>query len=129
MHFQQYLFIVLSNVSVQCLYLNDITLIFFFVLLYCRERIEKHLTMLNSTKGDQLVSSITDKSTPLTDEQKLSMCLYLIESEFHFTGDGVWLEPIEKNESFMTPYSEILTPKELYSYRTREGPKFRLLTT
>lgn len=28
--------------------------------------------------------------------QRLQMCVYLIELEFHFEGDGIWLEPLNE---------------------------------
>lgn len=31
--------------------------------------------------------------------QRLQLCMYLIEQEFHFTGDGLWLEPPQHSDS------------------------------
>lgn len=31
----------------------------------------------------------------MTEHQQLQMCLYLIEAEFHFAGDGIWLNPMQ----------------------------------
>lgn len=37
--------------------------------------------------------------------------MYLIELEFHFAGDGIWLEPLH-HEPFSTPLPEM--PSALY---------------
>lgn len=31
----------------------------------------------------------------MTEHQQLQMCLYLIEKDFHFAGDGVWMNPMQ----------------------------------
>lgn len=31
----------------------------------------------------------------MTEHQRLQMCLYLIERDFHFAGDGVWMNPMQ----------------------------------
>lgn len=48
----------------------------------------------------------------ITKNQRLGMAMYLIEIEFHFAGDGIWLEPLHHAEPFTTPLPEM--PSALY---------------
>lgn len=49
----------------------------------------------------------------LTQSQILGLCLYYIELEYHFTGDGIWSEtgPVQHTDSFTTVLPEM--PKSL----------------
>lgn len=51
--------------------------------------------------------------THLTQSQVLGLCLYYIELEYHFTGDGIWAEtgPVQHTDSFTTVLPEM--PKSL----------------
>jgi hypothetical protein len=39
-------------------------------------------------------SAFNEHGESLTSPQKLALCLYYIELEFHFTGDGIWDEGV-----------------------------------
>lgn len=54
------------------------------------KRIEEQLRNLNKAKAKFDV-----EPEAITKHQQLQMCLYLIERDFHFAGDGVWMEPIQ----------------------------------
>lgn len=51
--------------------------------------------------------------------------MYLIELEFHFTGDGVWLEPVPNNESFSTPLPELPASLLVKQYKYKITPKLK----
>lgn len=54
-----------------------------FISFYPRSRIESKLRM---------ISDGTITREPIPKEKILPLCLYLIESDFHFTGDGIWAD-------------------------------------
>uniref|UniRef100_A0A1A9X216 Transcription termination factor 5, mitochondrial n=1 Tax=Glossina brevipalpis TaxID=37001 RepID=A0A1A9X216_9MUSC len=60
------------------------------LLLYPIKRIEEKLRLLCSTKFLQQLQ--LDVNGPLSNKNTLALALYLIESDYHFTGDGVWAE-------------------------------------
>ncbi|XP_055850271.1 transcription termination factor 5, mitochondrial [Episyrphus balteatus] len=62
-----------------------------YLLLYPIKRIEEKLTLLYTTEILQDLK-IEDKITDIDKSKILALVLYLIESEFHFTGDGIWTE-------------------------------------
>lgn len=49
--------------------------------------------------------------TGVTATQMLALCLYTIEMDFHFTGDGIWPEQIQHSDSSTTTNIEL--PKSL----------------
>lgn len=60
----------------------------------------------------------------LTEHQQLQMCLYLIERDFHFTGDGVWINPMQTADFAGTDSHE--TEFEMlgnYKAKTRRSKK------
>lgn len=62
-----------------------------YLLLYPIKRIEEKMQLLKTTDFVQdfkVEKRIDEISRP----KKLALILYLIESEFHFTGDGIWTE-------------------------------------
>lgn len=65
---------------------------FFFVF---RTRIEKNLALL---QDEESARELGVTNTNLTKCQLIHLCLYLIERECHFTGEGVFLDfPIPEN--------------------------------
>ena len=58
-------------------------------------RIEDKLNALLEWKSDNVenrkISGVLLSN--ISNEKLLGLCLYYIESEFHFTGDGIWSEP------------------------------------
>lgn len=73
---------------------------FFIIFSICSQRIEEQLNILNSPEANRILqkngAEMSTGKTKLTDMQKLNLCLYRIESEYHFTGDGIWIVPTEK---------------------------------
>lgn len=63
-----------------------------FILLYPLARVESKLSPLinekKNTNGTQQINGILVSLIP--NSKLLSLCLYYIEEEFHFSGDGVW---------------------------------------
>lgn len=58
--------------------------------------------------------------------QLLGLCLYYIELEYHFTGDGIWEEPFQQIDTFVTPLPEIpvsLTRSYRYGQKQPEPRK------
>jgi hypothetical protein len=55
----------------------------------CSKQIERKLEMLASERA------FNEHGESLTSPQKLALCLYYIELEFHFTGDGIWDEGVK----------------------------------
>lgn len=47
----------------------------------------------------------------MTPAQMLSLCLYMIELDFHFTGDGIWPDQVQHSDSSTTTNIEL--PKSL----------------
>lgn len=63
-----------------------------YLLLYPVSRIDQKLGALLEWKaennGSRLISGVSLSEIPNT--KLLNLCLYYIEAEFHFTGDGIW---------------------------------------
>ncbi|XP_053691382.1 transcription termination factor 5, mitochondrial [Sabethes cyaneus] len=84
------------------------------ILLYPRFRIESKLQTLLDCKErkiqhDEMGLELTS-TTPI---QILSLCLYLIEVDFRFTGDGVWPEENQQSDTVTT--TNIKIPSTLHS--------------
>lgn len=47
------------------------------------------MEFLKSNNSGELKNGSVDSET-LTAAERLGLCLYFIELEFHFTGDGIW---------------------------------------
>lgn len=60
-------------------------------------RIESKLIPLENGK-----SSLTFTYTNISKSQLLGLCLYAIELEFHFSGDGIWTDPAEHQHHHTT---------------------------
>ena len=66
-----------------------------------RNRIEEKLTALES--GDPKLQEEMGVELYRADKtQLLALALYLVELEFHFTGDGVWPEQVQQSDSSST---------------------------
>lgn len=79
----------------------------------CKEMRKKH---------DEFGIELTD----VTPSQMLSLCLYMIEFDFHFTGDGIWPEQVQHSDSATTTNIEL--PKSLskgYRFGTTASEKNR----
>ncbi|XP_052863857.1 transcription termination factor 5, mitochondrial [Anopheles cruzii] len=67
------------------------------ILLYPLGRIEEKLTVLDTdAKINEELGVDVGKANS---SQKLALALYLIEMDFHFTGDGVWPEQMQQSDS------------------------------
>ncbi|XP_055375303.1 transcription termination factor 5, mitochondrial [Condylostylus longicornis] len=81
------------------------------ILLYPKHKIEEKLKILQTDefyKENQLNTSYTYVSY----KQILTLCLYLMEIEFHFTGDGVWADQYSNNvENFNNLIPDFLESK------------------
>ncbi|XP_035898956.1 transcription termination factor 5, mitochondrial [Anopheles stephensi] len=71
------------------------------VLLYPLNRIEEKLTLLQN--GDpKLQDELGVELYRANKTQLLALALYLVELDFHFTGDGVWPEQVQQSDSSST---------------------------
>ncbi|XP_049533021.1 transcription termination factor 5, mitochondrial [Anopheles darlingi] len=78
-------------------YTNDDILDNVHILLYPLNRIEEKLQVLaNKAKVNEDLGLDVSQASQT---QKLALALYLIELEFHFTGDGVWPEQMQQSDS------------------------------
>lgn len=86
-----------------------------YILLYPVTRIEKKLTPLlegkKETNGSQMISGALLSTIP--NSKLLNLCLYYIEAEFHFSGDGVWFQEYKDVETdpYPTTLSELQPPQ------------------
>uniref|UniRef100_A0A1B0A628 Uncharacterized protein n=1 Tax=Glossina pallidipes TaxID=7398 RepID=A0A1B0A628_GLOPL len=81
------------------------------LLLYPIKRIDEKLQLLHSPEFLQQLQ--LDYKDPLSKKNILALTLYLIESEYHFTGDGVWAEQVgqqvENFKNLLPDFPEGLT--------------------
>lgn len=68
-----------------------------------RKQIESQLVKLKTETFDDF------DAQSLTQSQTLGLCLYFIELEYHFTGDGIWseTEPVHDTDQFTTVLPEM----------------------
>ncbi|KAH8336582.1 hypothetical protein KR074_010675 [Drosophila pseudoananassae] len=95
------------------------------LLLYPIKRIEEKLLLL------QLPDALEELHLPLTgihalsNNETLTLILYLIESEFHFTGDGIWTEQhthhVENFNNLLPDFPESLN--KVYKYGVKPSEK------
>lgn len=89
---------------------------------YFRKRIEEKLKQLNTTDFVKEIKSI-ENCEELTANEVLTLVLYLIESEFHFTGDGIWTEQhtqhVENFNNLLPDFPESLN--KIYKYGLKSG--------
>lgn len=80
-----------------------------------------HLILYPVSKIKSKLKEIEVQNYGITKSQMLSLCLYLIEVEYYFTGDGIWSESIEKDNS-LSSVEEIesshITNKTMSKYGT-----------
>uniref|UniRef100_A0A182QNZ0 Uncharacterized protein n=1 Tax=Anopheles farauti TaxID=69004 RepID=A0A182QNZ0_9DIPT len=68
------------------------------ILLYPLNRIEEKLALLINN-DPKLEEELGVELYRASKTQLLALALYLVELEFHFTGDGVWLEQVQQSDS------------------------------
>lgn len=66
-------------------------------------------------------------SEEMTEHQQLQMCLYLIEREFHFAGDGIWISPMP-NADFAGADSQDTEIDMLESYTPKSRPTKKVIS-
>lgn len=85
------------------------------LLLYPISRIEEKLKALLEWKAEnddnRMVSGVAMSAA--SNEKLLNLCLYFIESEFHFSGDGIWEPSTLSNKQDIFPSSIPEFPKSL----------------
>lgn len=95
----------------------------FYLLLYPISRIEQKLNILETAKvgdGDLMGTNLS----VISRSKLLSLCLYLIEAEFHFSGDGVWeISKHDRKLTLLTPIANEFT-KTFESGNVNDVAKF-----
>lgn len=94
------------------MFINVIILILF------RQRIEEKLIELHEPECLEELQLPVDNIYDLDNNETLTLILYLIECEFHFTGDGIWTEqqtqPVENFNNLIPDFPESLN--KVYKY-------------
>ncbi|XP_055614225.1 transcription termination factor 5, mitochondrial [Uranotaenia lowii] len=95
-----------------------------YLLLYPVTRISEKLEKLIACKYQQEpYEDLGIELSNVTPEQMLSLCLYLVELDFHFTGDGVWPDQIQQSDATTTTNIDMpQTLKKEYKYG-KKAPK------
>lgn len=88
------------------------------LLLYPKARIEQKLNSLLDWKAEngenRMISGVP--LSAISNTKLLNLCLYFIESDFHFSGDGIWeLNRHDNKDIFPTTIPEF--PKTLIKYQ------------
>ncbi|XP_073825284.1 mitochondrial transcription termination factor 5 [Musca autumnalis] len=93
------------------------------IMLYPIKRIEEKLIHLKTSDFINELKS-NENSEELTTNEMLTLVLYLIESEFHFTGDGIWTEQhtqhVENFNNLLPDFPESLN--KMYKYGLKTTP-------
>ncbi|XP_026850232.1 transcription termination factor 5, mitochondrial [Drosophila persimilis] len=88
------------------------------LLLYPIKRIEEKLLLLQSPEIQEELQLPVSDVHDLSNNEILTLILYLIESEFHFTGDGIWTEQhthhVENFNNLLPDFPESLN--KVYKY-------------
>lgn len=63
------------------------------LILYPIARIEEKLVLIKEERMN--IENLSVDSSKLMPSELLGLCLYLIERDFHFTGDGIWSDPAQ----------------------------------
>ncbi|XP_054745707.1 transcription termination factor 5, mitochondrial [Anastrepha obliqua] len=88
------------------------------LLLYPIQRIEEKLMQLQTPEFLEELQMPVKSILYLDNNELLTLILYLIESEFHFTGDGIWTEqqtqPVENFNNLLPDFPEGV--KKVYKY-------------
>ncbi|XP_030374963.1 transcription termination factor 5, mitochondrial isoform X2 [Scaptodrosophila lebanonensis] len=96
------------------------------LLVYPIKRIEEKLFLLQSSDyfEELQLPNVSDVNA-LSNSQILTLILYLIESEFHFTGDGIWTEQhshhVENFNNLLPDFPESLN--KVYKYGVKPAEK------
>ncbi|EDW68427.1 transcription termination factor 5, mitochondrial [Drosophila virilis] len=98
------------------------------LLLYPIKRIEEKLLQLQAAEAmEELQLPVADVHA-LSNNEILTLILYLIESEFHFTGDGIWTEQhthhVENFNNLLPDFPESLN--KVYKYGVRPSEKLSM---
>lgn len=82
------------------------------ILLYPLSRIVHKLDQLMECKRTKKRhDDLGIELASVTPSQMLSLCLYMIELDFHFTGDGIWPDQVQQSDS--STFTNIELPKSL----------------
>ncbi|BFF89269.1 transcription termination factor 5 mitochondrial [Drosophila madeirensis] len=95
------------------------------LLLYPIKRIEEKLLLLQSSEIQEDLQLPVSDVNDLSNSEILTLILYLIESEFHFTGDGIWTEQhthhVENFNNLLPDFPESLN--KVYKYGVKPAEK------
>ncbi|XP_058821531.1 transcription termination factor 5, mitochondrial [Topomyia yanbarensis] len=82
------------------------------ILLYPKAQVERKLRkLLECRRRNEPHENFAFELSGVMPGKILSLCLYLIELDFHFTGDGVWPEEIQQSDATTNHFIEM--PKTL----------------
>lgn len=102
-----------------------------YLLLYPIKRIEEKLTLLQGPTFLQDLK-VEQKIEQISQSKKLALVLYLIESEFHFTGDGIWTEQhslqVENFHNILPDFPESNHKDHRYGLKEKMNNKNNLST-
>ena len=113
--------ILLYTVYVDCYLSQNFAthLVVFFFLFFFSDRINVQLKKLNSSNDGAVEEESSTNFKNLPEDVQLRLCIYYIEREFHFTGDGIWMETsnVQQTENFLPPVPELpVTLMKQYKY-------------
>ncbi|XP_016971178.2 transcription termination factor 5, mitochondrial isoform X1 [Drosophila rhopaloa] len=95
------------------------------LLLYPIKRIEEKLHLLQLPDAQEELQLPVADFHSLSNNEILTLILYLIESEFHFTGDGIWTEQhthhVENFNNLLPDFPESLN--KVYKYGVKPADK------
>ncbi|KAI8045147.1 transcription termination factor 5, mitochondrial [Drosophila gunungcola] len=95
------------------------------LLLYPIKRIEEKMLLLQLPDAQQELQLPVADFHLLSNNEILTLILYLIESEFHFTGDGIWTEQhthhVENFNNLLPDFPESLN--KVYKYGVKPADK------
>lgn len=82
---------------------------YYFVCLLYRSKITATLKLIDITSLKSMDSTINTET--ITNSKRLALCLYFMESEYHFTGDGIWSETNSSSQNEIFSASTLEIPK------------------
>lgn len=92
------------------------------------KRIEEKLQLLQVSETMEELQLPVPNMHALSNNEILTLILYLIESEFHFTGDGIWTElhthHVENFNNLLPDFPESLN--KVYKYGVKPSEKFSM---
>lgn len=90
-----------------------------------RQRIEEKLMQLQNPEVQEELQLSVNTIFYLDNHEILTLILYLIECEFHFTGDGIWTEqqtqPVENFNNLLPDFPESLNKVYKYGMKPAES--------